>query len=65
MQSRKIVTCLRRSGFAQAGAERVEVFEGHTRCGMDKNTESLYAHEITVMRNELMHNSGFIIKQLT
>jgi hypothetical protein len=27
---------------------------------MDKNSECPYAHEITVMRNELMHNSGLM-----
>jgi hypothetical protein len=42
-------------------AERLEGFEGHTSSGMDENPESLYAHEIAVMRNELLHNSGLII----
>ena len=34
-------------------AERIEGFKGHTHCGMDKNPENLYAHEIAVMRDEL------------
>jgi hypothetical protein len=38
--------------------EMLEVFEEHTHCGMDKNSKSIYAHEITVMHNELIHNFG-------
>ncbi len=39
-------------------AERLEEFEGHTQLGMAKKPESLNAREITVMRDDLMHNLG-------
>jgi hypothetical protein len=39
-------------------AERIEEFEKYTRLGMVENSETLYAREIVIMRNGLMHNMG-------
>jgi hypothetical protein len=35
---------------------KLEGFAVHTNCGMDKNPESHYAHEIAVMRKIPTHN---------
>jgi hypothetical protein len=56
MKNRKIVMSLFRDF---QGSQRFEGFEVHTNCGMNKNPENLNAHEITVLRKELMHNLGY------
>jgi hypothetical protein len=39
-------------------AERREGFAVHTKCGMDKKPEYLYAREVVVIHKLLMHDLG-------